>query len=137
GPVIFDQHVGVLDQRAQNLDPRGLFEVERDAALVAVQVLEIEAMPLAAEALVLGGLDLDDLGAPVRELTHAGRPRAHARQIDDLESGEWKFAHGSPRPPTIGRRPVRGKALARPRAAIYVIPHDGPSSASWCSARRS
>ena len=68
------------------------FQIERDAALVAMQVLEIAGMARAADRIAglepLRRLDLDDVGAPVRELAHAGRARAHARQIENGEAGE-------------------------------------------------
>jgi hypothetical protein len=60
-------------------------EVERHRALVAVQVLHVGAVARAAHALVRidpgRRLDLDDVGAEVGELAHAGRSRAHARQV--------------------------------------------------------
>src|SRR5262249_37972259 len=76
GPVILDHDVRGPDHLAENVDAFRLLEVERDAALVAVQVLEIRAVARAAHIAALpplGQLDLDDVGAPVRELAHAGR----------------------------------------------------------------
>ena len=43
----------------------------------------------------LDAFDLDDVGAPIGELAHAGRTRAHAGEIDDLEAGQGKFAHSA------------------------------------------
>ncbi len=67
--------------------PSGALEIEREASLVAVQVLEVGAM--AAAGVVLLGhrhLDLDDIGAPVGELPHADRPAAHPREVEHLEA---------------------------------------------------
>ena len=68
------------------------FQIERHAALVAMQVLEVGAVARAARTLALlqmrRRLDLDDVGAPVGELAHAGRPRAHAREIENGEAGK-------------------------------------------------
>src|SRR5204862_727863 len=60
------------------------------AALVAVQVLEIEAVaPRAGHiAAVAARFDLDDLGAPIGELAHRGRPGAGMRQIEHGETGQ-------------------------------------------------
>ena len=48
-----------------------------------MQVLEVRAVPLAAQAgIALGRLDLDDVGAPVGELAHAvGPARTRVRSI--------------------------------------------------------
>ena len=49
-PVVLDQDVGAAHQLAEDLDPLRRFEVERQAALVAVQVLEIGTVARPAEA---------------------------------------------------------------------------------------
>src|SRR6185437_740329 len=85
GPVVFDHHVGLLDHAAEGGDALRRLQVERDAALVAVQVLEVGIAARAARALALfqmrRGLDLDDVGAPIGELAHASGAGAHAGQI--------------------------------------------------------
>jgi hypothetical protein len=79
-PVVFDQHVGLLDQTLEYRNPLGAFEVERDAAPVALEVLKIGAMTLvertAVAVLLAGLLDLDDVRAPVSELPRSRRSRA-------------------------------------------------------------
>ncbi len=52
GAVVLDQHVGLRRHAPQDLLARLLLQVEGQAALVAVEVLEIEAVPLAAELLL-------------------------------------------------------------------------------------
>jgi hypothetical protein len=53
-----------------------------------MQILEVRALALAQHVLAIRHLDLDDVGSPVSELSGAGRPRAHARQVDYAEMGE-------------------------------------------------
>jgi hypothetical protein len=54
--------------------------------LVAVQILEIRPPARAAELFAAGvlqqGIDLNDIGAPVRELAHAGRPGTDPGQVE-------------------------------------------------------
>jgi len=90
--VVLDHDVGRLHQLAQDRPPRLLFEVERDRALVAVQVLEVGAVARSAHVFVRvhagRRLDLDHVGAEVGELLDAGRAGAHACEIDDPEARE-------------------------------------------------
>jgi hypothetical protein len=57
-----------------------------------VQILEVGALARAAGRLaepeMLGGLDLDDIGAPVGELAGSRRPGAHASQVQHGEACE-------------------------------------------------
>ncbi len=99
----------MLDHAAQDADAVGMLEVDGDAALVAVKVLEIgivargEIGLVAVGGIALAHLDLDHVGAPVGELARAGRPGARPRQVDHLEAGQRQIAHGcspaSKRPP--------------------------------------
>ncbi len=61
-------------------------QVQRQAALVAVQVLEIRTGAWTAE---LRGVDrcfdLDDIGAPVGKLPHAGRAGSDPRKVKTRE----------------------------------------------------
>ena len=50
GAVVFDDDVGLGDELVEDLEALGGFEVEREAALVAVEVPEIGAVAGAAEA---------------------------------------------------------------------------------------
>src|SRR6185295_4192496 len=75
----------------EHLDALGMLEVERDRALVAVQVLEVELV--AREVVLLARLHLDDLGAHLGELTDAGGAGPRAGEVDDAVGLEWK-AHG-------------------------------------------
>ncbi len=92
GPEVFDHDVGLLRQPLEHREPLGVLQVQRHRALVAVQILEVGAAARAARLFAPGVLqqriDLDDIGAPVRELAHAGRPRADAGQIEHGKAGE-------------------------------------------------
>ena len=77
GAEVLDHDVGTPRQREEDLAAARVLQVERDAALVAVQVLEVGAVAAAAGDVVVGAgrLDADHLGAPVGELAHRGRDR--------------------------------------------------------------
>src|SRR2546421_255156 len=45
GTEVLDHHVGLGGQLLEDLDPLGVLEVERDRALVAMEVLEVEVVP--------------------------------------------------------------------------------------------
>ena len=97
GTEILHHDVGFLDHAQEDGAAFRRFEVESHAALVAVQILEIRPLARTARPFALfqarRRLDLDDIGAPIGELTHAGRPRAYARQI---EHGEARKGLGCP-----------------------------------------
>ena len=101
GPVILDHDIRVAHQLAEDLDPLGRFQVQRQAALVAVQVLKIRTVARTAEPFAGAGrrLDLDHLGAPIGKLAHCRRTGADAGQVDDLEPGKrqrGRIGHGQP-----------------------------------------
>ncbi len=103
GTKILDHDVGLFHKPPKHFKTFLVLQIERHRAFVAVQILEIRAMARAAR-LFAGGIlhqriDLDDIGAPVRELPHAGRPGADPGEIEHDEAGEglrgmWK---GHPR----------------------------------------
>src|SRR5207237_7675989 len=69
---------------------RWVLQIAGQAPLGAVQVLEVEpGAPRAGDiAAVAARLDLDDLGAPIGELAHRGRPGAGMRQIEHGKTGQ-------------------------------------------------
>ena len=95
-----DDHVRLFGELHEDLLALLALEIERDAALVAVQVLEVEAVPVARRRVTIGAgrrlLDPYHLGAPIGQMAHAGRAGAMRREVDDLETGEGKssFGHG-------------------------------------------
>ena len=86
GAIVLHQHVGLRRELLQDRYPVGRFQIERDAAFVALQVLEVAAVARSARPFAFveprRHLDLDYFRAPVGELAHRGRTGAHARQID-------------------------------------------------------
>ena len=111
GPEVLDHHVGLLDQAQEDREAFRRLQVERDAALVAVQVLEVRPSrgPPGLAAPPLRRLDLDDVGAPVGELAHAvGPARTRVRSSTVKRDSAWE---------------ARETALRRLRLA-----YDGPRS---------
>ena len=88
GPVVLDHDVGGLRELHEDLHAFSVLEVERDRALVAMQVLEVRAFSRSAHRGLQPRrrLDLDHVRAEVGELAHAGRPGAHAREIKNAET---------------------------------------------------
>ena len=90
GAEILHHHVGLGDQAAEGGKPLRRLQVERDAALVAVQILEVGTIARPAGRLapfeMRRGLDLDHIGAPVGELPHRGGARTHAGEVENRET---------------------------------------------------
>src|SRR5258708_6463867 len=82
-PVVLDHDIGGFGKAMENRLALRLLQVECDAALVAVQVLEVETMARAAEILRFVGirrrLDLDDVGTPIGQMAHASGAGARPR----------------------------------------------------------
>ena len=80
------------------LRPSLRLQVEREAALVAVQVLEVGSVAPAAgrvDAGAAGRLDLDHVGAPVGELAHRRRSGAVRGEVEHFETVERQASrHG-------------------------------------------
>src|SRR5215472_454998 len=76
----------------------GILEVARDAALVAVQVLEVGALARAARRIAgleaRRRLDLDHVGAPVGQLAHAGGAGSNPGQVQHREPFERARSFG-------------------------------------------
>ncbi len=91
-PDVVNQHIGALAQPQQRRARRRLFQVEDDAALVAVELKIHRAHPgvLAGAALAhqiaLRRLDLDDVGAVIRQNLRGVRAQHHRRKIDNAQS---------------------------------------------------
>ena len=85
-PVVLDDDVRILRELHEDVAPRLRLQVQRQAALVAVQVLEVEPVPLARDSVPAAWsrrqLDLGHVRAPVRELTGARWPRPCPRQVE-------------------------------------------------------
>ena len=143
GPEILDHHVGFLDQPLERGQPFGRLQVERDAALVAMQVLKVRSFARAAHRLfgVRRRFDLDDVGAPVGKLAHAGRPGAHARQIEHGKARERlrRAREGTVRTPFSfsAKLPKRARTSSIHLAVVYRLGARYPPSprrAPYCGA---
>ena len=92
GTEVLDHDVGLFGKPLEDFEAFRVLQVEGHRALVAVQVLEIGAMAraagLLAAAILQQGIDLDDIGAPIRQLPHAGRPGADAGEVKHGEAGQ-------------------------------------------------
>ena len=93
GAEVLDHDVGLLGQALEGLKSPGILQVERHRPLVAVQVLEIRTMARAARLLAGGilyqGVDLDDVGTPIRELAYARALSIDCDTITADRSSRW------------------------------------------------
>ena len=91
GAVVLHDDIRIARELLEDRHALGISEVERHAPLVAVQILEVEAMAIATHAIAraaAGHLDLDGLRPPVDQLSHARRAGPGAREVEDFEPGE-------------------------------------------------
>jgi hypothetical protein len=92
GAHVLDDDVGFRNELHESRETFGRFQIEPHHALVAVEVLEIEAV--APAGVILGRLfrrfDADDVRAPVRKMAHARRAGPGARQIENGDAFERK-----------------------------------------------
>ncbi len=95
GPEVLDEHVGVLDELADEVGSGGLLEVDDDRAFPAVVVREDAGHPALVGAeeshdvAESGRLDLDDVGSLVGEHHRGERPGDHHREVQYLHAVEW------------------------------------------------
>ncbi len=88
---VLHDYVSVFDQPQQHRVPVRMLEVQCQAALVGMDVLEIEPVPF-ARAIILGRIgrfDFDHLRAHLAQLADRSWPRSSAGQIDNFDVGEW------------------------------------------------
>ncbi|CPK17390.1 Uncharacterised protein [Bordetella pertussis] len=88
---VLHHHVGAGHQAPEHRHPFGLFQVERQRPLVAVQVLEIAAPAVGGEHRLVGidarrRFDPDHVRAEIGQHAHTGRAGPHARQVQDAEA---------------------------------------------------
>jgi hypothetical protein len=102
--VVFDQHVGVLDQAQQQLPPAGRGHIQSDATFVGVEKVEETALlemrpvlgertPVPGEVSVFGRLDLDDVGPVVAEQLGTVGCRDPLTEFDDPDPFESSIGH--------------------------------------------
>src|ERR1043166_5961497 len=95
GGKILHQHVAVFDQALEDFLALGMFGIDRDRALVAVEHGEVEAVGAlhvaqlpARDVADAGPLHLDHIRAHVGEKLRAGRTRLHMREVEDAHALE-------------------------------------------------
>ena len=127
-PEVLDQHVGLRQQPPRDPQPLPALQVERQAALVAVQhgeepgprALQPPRVVAAGLPRLVRWLDLDDVGAQIRQRQAAGRAHHHVHELDDAQPPQRRLAHAAIRnvfgTPARARPPCRcssGNASAR------------------------
>ena len=123
GPVVLHHHVGLGGEALEDGDALRLLEVESEAPLVAVQILEVGAVA-GLDGIVRrprrpGRFDLDDVGAPVGELARRGRPRPVAGEVE----------HRKARKSAVRRRMSHRNCSTA--AVTVMVVHAHSSEKSW------
>src|SRR5204862_4964205 len=94
--TIFQKYSGARKQPLHGLAIRWLFEIKHDAALAAVEQREERSAhaPQAAGLVTCGWLDLDHLGAQLRQDHAAGRTHHHVGHLDNPHARKRQFRPG-------------------------------------------
>jgi hypothetical protein len=109
---VLHEHVRAAQQLLADPLVLGRLQVERDAALVAVEHREIEAVhvrdvpELAAGDIAAGRLHLDHVSPHPRQQLRAHRPRLDMGHVDHPDAFEG-FVHVAPFQPRTQRRGVK------------------------------
>src|ERR1700730_15604006 len=105
-PDVRNEDIGGAQQTIERGARRLLLEVERQRALVAVEMGELAGELAALGASADGAqqitgrrFDLDDLGAVVGEEQCRGRTDDDCREVDDADAGKRTAGHGRRRCP--------------------------------------
>jgi hypothetical protein len=92
GTIVFDHDIRGRDQPLEDREPFRRLQVEAERPLVAVQVLHVEAMPVAAHAFIgidaRRRLDLQHVGPEVRENTDTCRACPHPGEVEHAQIGQ-------------------------------------------------
>src|SRR5215475_8532637 len=97
--VVLDHNIGILRQLEEDLAAFRALEVESHRALVSVQVLKVKTVAVPPHNIAMARawwLDLDHVGAPVRELAHRGRTSTMRGEVEDRQMFERHAGHDSP-----------------------------------------
>ena len=112
----------------EHIARRLVFQVQRDGALVAMQVLEIRAVARAAQRSprsFFRRVDLDDVRAPIGELPHGGGPaRTRVRSRTIKRERAWD-ARGADTRTFSEKRGRRESGATIPDPAWLVYPTKG------------
>ena len=111
GREVLDQHVCLLNHRAQDIGRTGGAHVQRDAVLRPVPHARVrKVVGRRADGSQLG-LHLDDVGAEIGHDARGERAGEHMGEVDDAQAVQRERAAVS------GRRPFEGKRSVRLRSA--------------------
>ena len=97
GPEVLHQHISLRDQPGEHLAPSRAFDVDRQRTLAAVRRDEergklavlVDRGTAAAGDIAADRLDLQDVGALIRQKHGRERARHNASQIEDTNAAEW------------------------------------------------
>ena len=101
GTEALDDDVGTVDEPEKRLVPQGVLEVDGQRALVAVHGMEhrrvlVDERRHPAHVVATGGvLDLDDVGAEVRQEHRAERSRQQSGEVEDSHVVECRHGRAS------------------------------------------
>jgi hypothetical protein len=96
GPEVLDDDIGSIGQPSKRFQALLCLEIERQASLVAVQVLKVGAGAWSAQlGAVDGRFDFDDIGTPIGKLPHAGRTGSDAGKIEDPDASQSRARQAS------------------------------------------
>ena len=95
GPVVLHDHIRLCGKLHKDRVSLVALQVEGHAALVAMQVLEVESMPAGACGVVAGArrLNFDRVCAPVGELPDRRGTGAVRRQVENRQTFKRKTGH--------------------------------------------
>ena len=104
GPEILHQHIRLRDQLGEHLAPGRAFDVDRQRTLAAVRrdkergklAVLVDRGAAAAGDIAADRLDLQDVGALIRQKHGRERARHNASQIEDTNAAEWARHGHSP-----------------------------------------
>jgi hypothetical protein len=136
GTEVLQHDVGLPDEGGEDLLAARAAQVEAHALFTAVVHGEVDALPAderrhPPRLLAAGRLDLDDVGAEVREQQAAARSGLEPRELEHPHAVETVGHH---RPPALPPRPaVTLCAPARPRSLGHGAPPSQPDgeAALW------
>src|SRR5581483_4917826 len=112
-----DDDVGACEKRVQNGRCVRRSQIERDAFLAVVERVEVARPERAHRVAAARVLDLDDVGAAIREQLRRVRPGQQPRQIEDADAVKRRHGAGG-----CARSRTRSTARARSRATRRTAP---------------
>ena len=88
---VFNQDISGGDKLLKNLVSPRIFQIQRDAFLIAMKILSVRRVPVPGYILRIAlarGLNADHLGPPVGKQPHSDGSCPDDTQIEDADMGE-------------------------------------------------